>query len=311
MLEIICTKGIPCSGKTTWAKDFLTNNQDFVCINRNTLMVMLNNRTIKEDELTSKLRDNFIREALLFNKSVIVDECNVTSTTFKSVCRVVEQLNIDCTVKEKMFYVDLGEAIKRDQLRDKEEHLGANIVKSYWESSKGANMLHYKANELTFIKEKEDLFDPNKKSALPKAILCDIDGTIALFNSSKDVEPRYASTHTRAAHLLTTSEKDSPNMFLIDLLHMYHDNGYKIIFSVGRQESSRETTENFLNKHLTFTDWDLHMRAQKDFRRDFVLKREVYCEKIKNKYNVCVVFEDKQSVVESYRRLGLSVYQVN
>ena len=41
MLKIIITRGIPGSGKTTWAKDVVKENSNYIRINRDDLRIML------------------------------------------------------------------------------------------------------------------------------------------------------------------------------------------------------------------------------------------------------------------------------
>jgi hypothetical protein len=52
------------------------------------------------------------------------------------------------------------------------------------------------------------------------------------------------------------------------------------------------------------------MRAEGDTRKDSIIKEEIYRAEIENKYNVLFVLDDRNQVVELWRRLGLTCLQV-
>lgn len=52
------------------------------------------------------------------------------------------------------------------------------------------------------------------------------------------------------------------------------------------------------------------MRKDNDFRKDAVIKEEIYKTFIEPKYDVVAVFEDRDQCVESWRNLGLLCCQV-
>ncbi len=52
------------------------------------------------------------------------------------------------------------------------------------------------------------------------------------------------------------------------------------------------------------------MRKTDDFRPDEDVKKEIYNENIKNKFNVLYVFDDRNSVVNIWRNEGLTCLQV-
>jgi hypothetical protein len=52
------------------------------------------------------------------------------------------------------------------------------------------------------------------------------------------------------------------------------------------------------------------MRRSGDNRCDSIVKEEIYREHIEGKYNVLAVFDDRDRVVDMWRRLGLLCLQV-
>jgi len=54
------------------------------------------------------------------------------------------------------------------------------------------------------------------------------------------------------------------------------------------------------------------MRAKGDNRKDAVIKGELYEEHVKAKYNVVVVFDDRNQMVDYWRQeAGVPCFQVN
>jgi hypothetical protein len=53
------------------------------------------------------------------------------------------------------------------------------------------------------------------------------------------------------------------------------------------------------------------MRKSGDYRKDYEVKKEIYETYIKDKFNVLCVLDDRQSVVDMWRSLGLTCLQVN
>jgi len=85
--------------------------------------------------------------------------------------------------------------------------------------------------------------------------------------------------------------------------------GYEIILVSGRDASCRDETLQWLDEHGFRFD-RLFMRPANDFRKDSIIKREIYESEIRDKYNVMIVFDDRDQVVETWRELGLKCAQV-
>lgn len=142
----------------------------------------------------------------------------------------------------------------------------------------------------------------------PKAILVDIDGTIA------DI------TH-RAHHVNNPSEqknwpafnatmhKDLPKQDVIAVIKAMANHGYPIILVTGRFEEFREVTTAWLLKHgIPYSK--LIMRQNGDYRSDHIIKRRIYHEQIYGSYDIIGVFDDRDSVVQMWREQGLTCFQV-
>lgn len=87
---------------------------------------------------------------------------------------------------------------------------------------------------------------------------------------------------------------------------------HRIIFCTGRPESHRIETRAWLVRHLgTRTlDYPLYMRLGGDHRPDFVVKEELLADMKKDGFDPKIAFEDRDQVVDMWRRNGLICYQV-
>jgi len=91
----------------------------------------------------------------------------------------------------------------------------------------------------------------------------------------------------------------------------FKDEQRKVIFCSGRPERCRHDTNMWLinNYNGPVGDAYLHMRKDGDFRRDDIVKEEILNAHI-DKDRVMFVLDDRQQVVDMWRRNGLQCFQV-
>lgn len=140
---------------------------------------------------------------------------------------------------------------------------------------------------------------------MQKAYIFDIDGTLTdnthrlkyIMNYPKDYKTFYKELID-----------DQPINDVIELCKVLYANDYKILLVTGRPEDYRVLCKQWLEKYGIFYD-DLLMRKEKDFRKDDIVKKEIYDNFIKPFYEVVGVFEDRNRCVKMWRDLGLTCYQ--
>jgi len=273
MKKVILTKGLPASGKTTWAKKLINKNPNmYKRVNKDDLREMLDNSkwSKSSEKFILKIRDNIILEALDFGKHVIVDDTNLHPK---------HEINIKELVKEKAVVeikdftdVPLQICIERDLKREKS--VGKKVIKNMYNS---------------FLKK--DVKPPKYNPELPDIVICDLDGTLALHNG-------------RNPYDASTCDQDLLNAPVADII-----NHEKFILVSGREDKYRKQTLKFLTKYnIRYSK--LLMRKTGDFRNDAIVKKEIYEKYIKDKYNVKFVLDDRNRVVEMWRSLGLTCLQV-
>ena len=140
-------------------------------------------------------------------------------------------------------------------------------------------------------------------------VIFDLDGTLALVDKRREIakkpngkidfdifyDPQYI-------------ELDEPNSFVIELAKMYKRDGYEIVIVSGRSDRTKEATDRWLEKYGVLYD-RMIMRKRKNFTPDNELK-ERWLEKYFDLDNIHVVVDDRQRVVDMWRRNGLDVFQV-
>lgn len=102
--------------------------------------------------------------------------------------------------------------------------------------------------------------------------------------------------------------KDKPFEQICLMANLLHFDDFDIYLVSGREETCRDITESWLEKNRVKYK-KLHMRKEKDYRPDTIVKKEIYDEHFKDK-NVFCVFDDRNSVVNMWRSLGLVCLQV-
>lgn len=140
------------------------------------------------------------------------------------------------------------------------------------------------------IKAPEHIIDGDK------AIICDIDGTLALFEG--DPYDRDFST-------------DKLNEPICDILTQYSRSFFppRIILFSGRKGEHMAETKDWLYRHAVPYN-ELYMISPGDTRKDTIVKREMYEAHVRGKYNVLFVLDDRNQVVQQWRELGLTCLQV-
>jgi hypothetical protein len=143
---------------------------------------------------------------------------------------------------------------------------------------------------------------------LPRAIICDLDGTIAdcahrrhhVEGPSKDWKSFFSGI-----------KHDLPNRTVLQCVQFYSA-FHAVLFVTGRSEDYRLESEEWLKKHVPAfaTKSFLLMRRQGDRRLDVDVKLDIYRSAIQDRYDVRLVLDDRSSVVKMWRSLGLECWQV-
>ena len=139
-----------------------------------------------------------------------------------------------------------------------------------------------------------------------RAIVFDIDGTLA---NTEHRKHWVASKPKNWAAWNAGMVFDTLHADIVELLNMFAARGDRIILCSGRGEETRGVTEQWLADNEIYYH-ALYMRAEKDYRKDSIVKVELL-EQIRNDYcEPFVWFDDRQQVVDAIRACGVRVLQV-
>jgi len=283
MQEILLLKGLPASGKTTFARSLVEKNKNWKRVNKDELRAMVDSGKWSRDneQFILNLRDSIIESSIRKGYNVVVDDTNLSPKHYRTMCQMVDEFKnegIEITIEEKVFDVDVDECIKRDNKR-------ANSV--------GAEVIYRMYNQYLFKPKDYPFFH----QSLPLAIISDVDGTLA-----KNVGRGHFDWSK------VKGDKLCQEVALV--VTAMHAQGYQLIITTGRDGScEKETREWLAENHVDFDE--LFIRPAGNFERDEIIKERMFNDHIAGKYNVVGVFDDRPQVVRMWKRLGLYVFDCN
>ena len=140
-------------------------------------------------------------------------------------------------------------------------------------------------------------------------IVCDLDGTLCDISHRTHWVQVPSGVRKNWDAFFSEVPNDTPNQPVLDLLYMVNEYSH-IIFCSGRPERCRADTVEWLEKYYFVEGaYKLYMRQDGDFRRDDVVKQEILDKHI-DKERVKFVLDDRDQVVDMWRRNGLTCLQV-
>jgi len=143
---------------------------------------------------------------------------------------------------------------------------------------------------------------------MKKAIIVDLDGTLCNIDHRKKYIDGSLGKKDWDKFYEGCGE-DKVNEWCEHIIVTTNSYGVPPIFITGRPEKYRGITNSWINDTLGFLNTDLHMRPNDDFRKDSILKKELYEKHIKGKYDVLFAIDDRQQVVDMWREEGLVCLQ--
>jgi predicted kinase len=312
--KLIITRGLPGSGKTTWAREYLASQPrgSVMRLNRDDLRRMGIDAGYGKPERAveqriSVARDAALRDLLRSGCDVIVDDTNLRSKYVRDMMIVAQAAGADVQIMN-FTYVSLEECIRRDSCREWPECVGEEVIRGM--HLRYLAQHHGKPPPVPVVGPPTatpaapvKAYVPPARPA-PHAFLVDLDGTLALMNG-------------RGPYDETCVIDDLPNTPVIETVRALIGRSWDPIFMSGRTDGCRADTEVWLLKHVFGSEMitprlyaPLLMRAAGDTRPDSVVKLELFNAHVRDQYNVRLVLDDRASVIKMWRSLGLTVFQV-
>ena len=304
MTKIIILSGISGAGKSTWTQNHIKLNSNFVSISRDKLRELLfgyNESNVDEhyasinfkerEKLISTFQITNMRQAIAQGFDIVLDNTHLDKKYIDDMLKEFPQ----CDFEFVLIDTDLNTAIERDSLRLRK--VGKDVIlKQFNQLQKLKTNFDFKPIDSNFVKV---TYNVN----LTDCIICDLDGTIADYSGTR---PAYGFD----PNLIRLDKVIEP---VVQIVNDCYNNGKIVIFMSGRELTYYNETLEWIwkNTKLRYGDITLYMRNMKDFRKDSVIKKEIFEANIRDKYNVKFAIDDRNSIVNLWQSLGIFVLNVN
>jgi hypothetical protein len=239
------------------------------------------------------MTEAMIETALKKGRNVLMDN---THTRKEFLMQLVTKFRPIADISFKIFDVPLEDLLARNAVRERK--VPKDVIQ----------MMYRNLQEL----KKDFDFSPLPKAGtttsktaapqdltLPKAVLCDLDGTLALTTGRNMFRPTeeemYADTVNEAVAQA--------------LLGMAQHN--KIIFLSGREDLYFDICQKWIKEKAQIADFELFMRKENDPRKDNIVKEEILMNDILTRYQVTAVFDDRMQVCRMWYEKGIFCFNVN
>lgn len=286
MTELLVLRGVPGSGKTTFA-DAL---DDYTSVNRDSIRFQMFGKYWGVDEsVVTDVENTMVASALRAGQNVVLDATNLVPKNLRTKLSIAARHG--ATVRFRDFPIPLVDAVQRDARRVRT--VGATVIEGFFKRSKinpATGILPPPPEPLVF----ERVGNTNN---LPLVYIVDTDGTVA------NHEPHRSPYDTTKYHLDTSIHHVAAAVVALSYA------GYGIIGLSGRDEKFRLVTEQWWNDNGIPFDHFL-MRPEGDTRMDAIVKYELFKEYIEPHFNVLAAFDDRPQVIRMWETIGVPVLNV-
>lgn len=301
---IMFTRGIPGSGKSTWAhytaEKFPRGQVKTIALDD--LRLAFDRATDHSaprsaEDLVQDVQRHMVTTAVQAGHDVIVHNTHGSPKTPNMLRRETAGWATPVLVD---FTVDLDTAKQRDAARGRT--VGADVIdklagvqKSHRHRYKGWTILTPDdaaalLADGTPAPVPHPQYEPN--TLLPDTVIVDLDGTLAKHQG-------------RNPYDASRCEED-----LFDQAVWNATKGFdRVVFLSGRDEQFRPQSERWLAANGVENPV-LFMRAHGDLRSDSIVKQELFFAEVAPRFNVQVVLDDRDTVVRMWRAIGVPCFQV-
>lgn len=311
---LLATRGLPGSGKSTWAIETAEmcppGQVKTVCLDDLRNSFDRGHWSKANEQLVQDAQIAYVTAAIEAGHDVIVHNTHVHA---RSVNRLRRETAMLCTLAVVDFPTPIELCKERDARREGRAQVGPEVIdrmakglQSGARGWTGHGFLSPESARAALLSEAPSpvvLPQYQPDTDLPIAAVVDLDGTLAKHNG-RDPYDASRCGEDLFDQTVWTAATAFPH----------------VVFLSGREEKYRPETENWLLDHVgawqlssvtrSGVGPELHMRATDDRRPDSIVKHELFMNRVAPRYNVKLSFDDRGSVVRMWRRLGVPCFQV-
>lgn len=317
--EFIIARGIPGSGKSTWAEKWVQEDPlNRVRVNRDDLRRHLIQAepdkwsspdgwyVYKDGALDSDfeqrvtgLEQGIIHRALKTGKSVVSDNTNLPNKACKNWVKLASRYNVPVRTKE--FPISMEEAIKRDAARDRK--VGPKVIEMMFKRLGPNGEFHHVDGTFPVQQFKA----PEKIGQ--HAVGFDMDGTLNDIRPVRHFVDKVANNGRRDFDSFHRGSLFCPpNREVVQMLKDAKEAGFAILITTARSEQYREVSQRWLHEQgIEFDNY--YCRANNDQRPDYEVKKDMYDE-ISKHYDLVHQVDDNPQAVSAWQEKGVLVTTV-
>ena len=146
---------------------------------------------------------------------------------------------------------------------------------------------------------------------MKNTIIFDLDGTIALVDKRREASKLPDGKMNWDEWSNPSNIKlDEPNEPVIKMAQLFAEDGFNIVIFSGRSDKTERTTRSWLSRNrVPFHKLVMRPHKTMNFVPDEILKKDMLDKHI-DIDDIFMVVDDRQKVVDMWRSLGLTVFQV-
>lgn len=303
MAKIIVTRGLPGVGKSSFAKHYQAMNAPTAIVERDAIRIEFSGKgytgDIEFEKKVTEIQHKRVKRCLADGIDVIVSDTHLPDRSVKVWMQIAHEMGAEVDVMDfrAIPLTDVLEANAKRHGTDK--YVPVSVIMEKHERFIAGRDLKTPvqftpktAKESNFVSRK---YDQGTKG---QAYIFDIDGTLAL------------NTSGREWHDGSKAHLDSVNEDVAAALYSHYNSGDVIIIVTARGEEHVDVTRKWLeDKDIKFDHF--YCRKAGDRRDDFLIKHELFWDNIAPfGYKIAGVYDDRQCVVDMWRSMGLTCFQV-
>lgn len=296
-------RGLPACGKSTRAREMQWEKGGIV-VERDEVRFMLygtyHDPDLIDEKLVTEYQNTLIDASLQMGMNVYVSDMNLRASYVKRLVEKAWKFDQPWEIVD-MTNVSHSVCIERDAFRKKK--VGEDVISALYTKFIKGQPYPLPVNLTGAIRQGVKYESYVHLANAPKAIIVDIDGTVArMVNRGPFEEDKVID--------------DEPIDNVIKMVEHAAMNNVTIIFMSGRTDACEDDTRRWLMREMPWLEmdvwWELHMRRSVEDRGrpDDDVKYDLFRAHVADRFNVLYVIDDRDKVVKMWREIGLTCAQV-